>query len=49
MISNDSAPFGALSNRVWVGKDLSGEVFGGAFIKLHLPQQSGPSGRRMPS
>ena len=31
------------------GATESGEVFGDACIKLHLPQQSGPSGRRMPS
>jgi hypothetical protein len=31
------------------GARESGEVFGGAFIKLRLPQQSGPSGLRMPS
>jgi hypothetical protein len=31
------------------GATESGEVFGDACIKLHLPQQSGPSGRCMPS
>ena len=28
-----------------IGATESGEVFGDACIKLHLPQQSGPSGR----